>query len=84
MVQMPLDIVAMIDSGGKSIAAIVRIDAPSKEEWNLIGEELKELFVPLGADPSSLTAVRLTRLPGCYRGAALQDLLWFNPEAREL
>jgi hypothetical protein len=85
LVQMPLDIVALIDSGGKSVAAIVRIDAGSKDEWDNLGAEFKQIFVPLGADPAALTAVRLTRLPGCMRGTTNrpQELLWFNPEADE-
>jgi hypothetical protein len=84
MVQIPLDIVALIDSGGKSIAAIIRVDAESKGQWDLYGQELKEIFVPLGADPGALTAVRLTRLPGCHRGETgeRQTLLWFNPQAK--
>lgn len=40
--------------------------------------------VPLGADPQALTAVRLTRLPGCWRGETneIQRLLYFEPDNR--
>jgi hypothetical protein len=83
LIQMPLDIVALVDSGGKSIAAILKADARSKQEWDDFGAELKRIFVPLGADRGALTAVRLTRLPGCERieTGRMQKLLWFNPDA---
>jgi hypothetical protein len=83
LIQMPLDIVALVDSGGKSIAAILRVNALSKAQWDDFGAELKRIFVPLGADRGALTAVRLTRLPGCERieTGRMQRLLWFNPYA---
>lgn len=78
LVKLPLPIVAMYSSGGKSIHALVRIDAGSKIKWDEIvrgkndrtrtrGLGLIDLVCPLGADPAALTAVRLTRAPYCYR-----------------
>jgi hypothetical protein len=43
---------------------------------------MKPILVTLGADPKSLSAVRLTRLPGCRRGDQLQKLLYLNPAPR--
>jgi hypothetical protein len=92
LAQMPLPISAITTSGGKSIHALVRLDAGSKSEWNAAVGELKPILVTLGADPKSLSAVRLTRLPLCerlgsdgpegyvqYSEPQPQKLLYLNP-----
>jgi hypothetical protein len=81
LMQMPLRIEAIYTSGGKSIHALVRIDARSKEDWDNCKGILKPTLVMLGADQQALTAVRLSRLPQCYRGDRLQRLLFLNPGA---
>ena len=68
---------------------LVRMDAPSKEA-------LKRLPIMIGAAPGSLSAVRLSRLPGCERlgredkqghhhkledGPHLQRLFYPNPQS---
>lgn len=68
LVQMPLRIAAFYTSGGQSIHALVRLDATSKADWDARARRLKPLLAVLGADPAAITAVRLTRLPGCFRG----------------
>lgn len=68
LVQMPLRIAAIYTSGGRSIHALVRLDATSKLNWDAKAARLKPMLTVLGADPAAMTAVRLTRLPGCYRG----------------
>ena len=49
----------------------------------LTGIKLSELSKPkliyLGADFNALTAVRLTRLPNCYRDDRLQELIYLDP-----
>lgn len=82
LVQLPLSIAAIYTSGGRSIHALVRVNAPSKHEWDSIARAMKPILVTLGADPKSLSAVRLTRLPGCRRGEQLQKLLYLNPDPR--
>jgi len=67
LAQMPLPIAAIYTSGGKSIHALVRIDAESKTHWDEIAGEMKATLVTLGADPKAISAVRLTRLPCCER-----------------
>jgi hypothetical protein len=67
LVQLPLRIAAIYSSGGRSIHGLVRLDASSKADWDAKARRLKPLMTILGADPGSITAVRLTRLPGCYR-----------------
>jgi hypothetical protein len=82
LVQLPLPIVSITTSGGKSVHALFRVEANSKAEWDqIVRKGLLPRLVPLGADPDALTAVRLTRLPGCHRRGALQRLLYLNPAA---
>jgi hypothetical protein len=93
LVQMPLRIVAIYTSGGRSIHALVRLDARSKAEWDAKRNSMKAVLVTLGACPGALTAVRLSRLPGCerlgstdkegiyhaYPAPRMQELLYLNP-----
>lgn len=95
LVQLPLPIVAVYTSGGRSIHALARVDAGSKESWDALRDDLVPILCPLGADPAAMTAVRLTRLPGTlrhgsrgkdgkmkpYPSPCLQRLLWLNPHA---
>ena len=82
LVQLPLQIVAIYTSGGRSVHALVRVDAASKAEWDTQRDMLVQLLAPLGADPAAMTAVRLTRLPGCLRGESLQELWYLDPRPR--
>ncbi len=79
LVQLPLQISAIYTSGGKSIHALVRLDAESKQQWDTIRNQIKPILVPLGADEAAMTAVRLSRLPGAMRGLNQQELLYLNP-----
>lgn len=81
LIQLPLKIVAIYTSGGRSVHAIVRIDATSKADWDESKITFAKHLVPLGADLKAMTAVRLSRLPQCRRGESLQKLLYLNPDA---
>lgn len=95
LVQIPLPIVAIYTSGGRSIHALARVDCLTKAEWDLLRDDLAPILCPLGADAAAMTAVRLTRLPGTlrhgsrakdgtvkpYAAPALQRLLYLNPQA---
>ena len=85
LVQMPLPIVAIYSSGGKSIHALVRVNAENSQHWREIKSKLAPTLVTLGADHSAMTAVRLTRLPQCYRAEKdrWQTLYYLNPKADE-
>lgn len=76
-------IAAITTSGGRSVHALVRVDAPTKKAWD---EQKKRILglVTVGADPGALSAVRLTRLPACWRGGKEQKLLYFSPSAPAL
>ena len=80
LAQLPLPIAAIYTSGGKSIHALVRINAQSKQEWNDTAARLKPMLITLGADRAAITAVRLTRLPQCERveKGQMQSLLYLN------
>jgi hypothetical protein len=92
-----LPIVSIFTSGGRSVHALVRVDAASKLELDAVRDVLRRTLGPLGADCAALSAVRLARLPGCLRlgkkdasgkytrheKPPLQRLVWLNPEADE-
>jgi hypothetical protein len=79
LIQMPLRIACVSESGGRSIHALVRLDADSKASWDALVHQVKPALVTLGADRNALSAVRLTRLPQARRGERVQRLLYLNP-----
>ena len=79
LVQMPLRIACICESGGRSVHALVRVDAASKGDWDAKVGSIKPVLVTLGADAGALSAVRLTRLPQAVRGERVQRLLYLNP-----
>jgi hypothetical protein len=81
LVQMPLPILSLTDSGGAGIHALIRVPCKTKEEWDHFKDEKLRPLVKIGACPGALSAVRLTRAPNCWRGQICQKLLYFNPEA---
>ncbi|MEI6610964.1 MAG: hypothetical protein WCO53_14650 [Deltaproteobacteria bacterium] len=87
-----LPIVALIDSGGKSIHAWINVQKMAKvetaEQWQ---SEIKnrlydKILIPLGVDAACSNPSRLSRLPGHYRTEkqAWQKLLWLSPEGRSI
>lgn len=77
-------IAALIDSGGKSIHALLRVEAPSREAWEADVERrlFARVLCPLGCDAACRNESRLSRLPGHYRREKnqWQRLLYLNPE----
>lgn len=74
-------VTAITFSGGRSLHAIVRVDAESSKEWEqaVRGYLFRRLMVPLGCDPQCQNPARRTRLAGALRedkGGALQTLLF--------
>lgn len=88
-----IPIVALYTSGGRSIHALVRYPVGTKAQWDQVKATMQQIVCPLGADPGALSAVRLSRLPGCFRQGAddadrrylkykeprLQELIYLNP-----
>lgn len=81
LVKLPLPIAAVYSSGGKSIHALIRIDARDKPHFLELKAKVARPLVMLGADDGAMTAVRLTRLPQCYRAEKdrWQELYFLNP-----
>jgi hypothetical protein len=80
IVQLPVRVSAIYTSGGRSIHGLIRLDAASKAEFDATIAPLKRPIKVLGADPGCLSAVRLTRLPGCWRPEnGFQRLLYLCP-----
>jgi hypothetical protein len=81
-----LPIVALIDSGGKSIHAWLNVEklAPvtTAEEWesNIKNRLYDRLLTPLGVDTGCSNPSRLSRLPGHFREekSKYQRLLWLS------
>jgi hypothetical protein len=87
-----LPIVALIDSGGKSIHAWLEVQELSpvvtSEQWQTdIKRRLYDrILAPLGVDMACANSARLSRLPGHFREEKgnYQRLLWLSPEGRPI
>jgi hypothetical protein len=78
----PLPVVALVDSGGKSIHGWVRINAANANDWTQRVElKLFDFLVLCGADRTSKNESRLSRMPGHYRveKSRWQRVLYLNP-----
>lgn len=78
--RMELPIAAMVNSGGKSIHAIVHIDAANEKEYR---QRVKKLFDFLAehnfvVDQNNCNPARLSRMPGVTRGDKRQFLMATN------
>lgn len=71
LARLPLRIAAIYTSGGRSVHALVKVDAVTKAHWDdLVKRQMQpglKFLVMNGADPGVFSAVRLTRLPGAQR-----------------
>jgi hypothetical protein len=87
-----LPIVALIDSGGKSIHAWIDVQKLSSvmtlEQWqtNIKGRLYDKILAPLGVDKACANPAHLSRLPGHFREekGAWQRLLWLSPEGKPI
>ena len=85
-----LPIVALIDSGGRSIHAWLDVQKLAKDEtpeqWqkDIKGRLYERLLTPMGVDGACSNAARLSRLPGHFREdkGKYQRLLWLSPEGK--
>lgn len=97
LAQVRMPIVAITTSGGRSLHALVRVDAESYDEFSRIRLAARECMTELGFDPHALSnPTAAMRLPNTWRegkmkggqfepfpnGARCQRLIYFNPEAR--
>lgn len=84
-----LPVCALIDSGGKSLHAWIRIDGvQTAEQWTELveGRLFGRYLVPLGCDAACRNEARLSRLPGHFRAekGRWQRLLYLAPEGRAI
>ena len=83
-----LPIVALIDTGGKSIHAWVQVSklatVNTLEQWqeNIKIKLYDRILAPLGVDAACSNPSRLSRLPGHLRDGNYQRLLWLSSEGR--
>lgn len=83
LVKMPLRIAAIYSSGGRSVHALIRLDKKTKSGWDAEKAALEpclNLLCVAGVDMKAITAVRLSRLPQCWRGRKRQKLFYVNPD----
>ncbi len=87
-----LPIVALIDSGGKSVHGILAVrklaQVGTLNEWstNIRGRLYDRILKPLGIDMACSNPARLSRLPGHFRKEKgnSQRLLWLSEEGRTI
>jgi RecA-family ATPase len=70
-----LPIACVTDSGGKSLHALVRVNAANAEEYKERCAMVYEALSGLGFDPNNKNASRFTRLPGAVRAGVKQQLI---------
>ncbi len=78
----PLPIVALLDSGGKSVHGWIRIEAATADEWTRrVENKLFDLLTTVGADAACKNEARLSRMPGHFRTGKerSQRVLYLNP-----
>lgn len=82
-----LDVAVLLDSGGKSLHAWIRVNLPDRATWDKeIGTRFYGpggVFTTMGADKACRNSSRLSRLPGHFRREkdAFQTLLYLKPMA---
>jgi len=83
----PLPVVALVDSGNKSVHAWIKIGAANTDEWTLrVEHKLFTLLTAVGADRACKNEARLSRMPGHFRAEKnrWQRLLYLNPAGGSL
>ena len=78
--ELELPIAVLVHSGGKSLHAIVRIDAPDYTEYRKRVDFLYSICKKNGLviDTQNRNPSRLSRLPGCVRGQSKQYIVDVN------
>jgi RecA-family ATPase len=81
--QSNLPITALIESGGKSVHAWVRVDAESKEQWEQRRNAIYEFLSDFEPDPQNKNPARWSRLGGVMRGEKEQKILALKAGAED-
>lgn len=80
-----LPIVSIVDSGGKSYHALIRINAASLLAYRTTTAQIYDLLTLIGVDHSNKNPSRFTRVPGVQRISdenpqGMQSLIYLCPE----
>jgi hypothetical protein len=83
LVQLELRVAAVFHSGGKSVHALIRVDARSKSEFDDCARLVGQVLGCLGADVQALKGLPMSRVPGVLRveTGKPQELWYLNPDA---
>jgi len=81
LIEVGMPIVSAVFTGGKSIHALIKVQARNETEFRTLSRRTYSKLVRLGFDPSCSNPSRMTRLPGCMRtlsdgSTARQTLLY--------
>ena len=79
--QSNLPISLLVDSGGKSIHAWVRVDAETKEQWEARRNTVYDYLSDHEPDPQNKNPSRWSRLGGVFRGENEQKIVAFKTGA---
>jgi len=90
--KLELPVVALVSSGGRSIHAIIKLDAPSADEFKHLADHILRRLARFGIDQKNRNPSRYSRLPGAQRvigahallgeDAGQQRLLYFNHQPK--
>ena len=81
--QSNLPISLLVESGGKSVHAWVRVDAENKEQWEARRNEVYEYLSDHEPDPQNKNPSRWSRLGGIMRGENEQRIVAFSVGAKD-
>lgn len=86
--RLPLPIAAILTSGGRSLHAWVRVNAPDLNEFRRLAAGMLAILCRFGVDPQNKNPSRLSRLPGAIRSIGgssdgRQRLLYLNPDPQQ-
>jgi RecA-family ATPase len=81
--QSNLPISLLVDSGGKSVHAWVKVDATSKEQWEERRNAVYEYLADHEPDPQNKNPSRWSRLGGVMRGEREQKIVAFGIGAED-
>lgn len=74
----PLKIRSITHSGGKSLHALLDVNARSWAEYEAKVNAIYKLMSRFGIDPNCKNPSRMSRLAGAYRGSEKQRLIYLN------
>lgn len=74
IITLPLPIAAIYTSGKRSLHILIRVDASSKADYEIMRQKLRPILVTLGADGQAFKGAQLTRLPYHWRRADRKEV----------